>query len=73
MGLKLSGIILQGTDITIQELRPLLHAHVHLRGVQPRPACGTLECTTIRVRVANKCYLSLTLLRFVNRMSAYLI
>ena len=45
--------LLQGTDITIQELRlhPLILAHGHLGGVLLRLACVTLN----RTRAANKC------------------
>ena len=48
-----------GTYIPVQKhCHPFTPAHAHLRGVWLRHACVTiyLDCTTIRARVANKCW-----------------
>ena len=50
-----SDISMVWLDIAVQELRPLILAHVHLRGVWL-----TLERTTIRARAAHKRQLLLT-------------
>ena len=48
--------LVQGTDIPVQKIYPLIHVHVHLTVVWLRLTHVTLsiECTTIRARAANK-------------------
>ena len=53
--------LVQGTYITVQEHRPFILAHVHLRGMWLRPMCyPTYRRTTIGARVTNKCYIQNT-------------
>ena len=58
----ISLIIVQSTDIPLQELRLFVHVHAHNREVWLRPTDTTLyiECTTINARAANKRCLTLT-------------